>query len=120
MVGRPVDLEEIMIELKKGAIITATNIKAGNANGKVWACGKVAASKGWDSITVWFENTDVYQDMTDYKVAEIVEVKKSARKIKGKDGSEKWVDDYSVRAVMESLQNDAPEGFSKLTEDLPF
>ena len=111
-----------MVEVKKGTIITATDIKAGTGKNGTWAFGKVKAEKGYDAITVWFANPEVYKDITDYKIVSIESVKKTARKVKDAGGAEKWYDEYSCNAVMEVLPvpGDAPEGFSRLDADIPF
>lgn len=105
-----------MVEVKKGDLIVCA--KTGESRNGTWAYAEVKAEKGFDAMKLWFANADGAQEGKSYEVDEIVAVKKSARKYKAKDGTEKWVDEYSANVKVKA--SDVPEGFSKLDEDIPF
>ena len=108
------------VEVKVGQVINPRDIKCGQGKSGQWAFGLVKADKGYDSCQVWFTNGDDYKEMHSFKVVRIDSVKKSARKVKDKDGNDKWVDTYSINAFMEMVDEDAPSGFASLDEGIPF
>ena len=92
-----------MIQVKVGQTIDCTNARFGmRQDGKPWGLAEVKADKGYDKLTVWFNNPDVAKGRSQVEIIAISSAKMSNRRYTGKDGVEKWVTDYSVDATVKA------------------
>ena len=101
-----------MVQIKRGDTFTATGVRTGDGkNGQWWMC-KINAEKGSDSITLWCPGCTANEGDT-VTVANILSVKKSARKYQ-----EKWYDTYE--AEVEFAAADFAELEDEDGDTLPF
>ena len=92
-----------MVEIKKGDVIAAENVRIGESSkGKYFMC-KVSATKGKGFITVW--NNDGFEcaDGDTIRIADIISVKRSNRQYQ-----DKWYDETSITATLEFV-SEAPK-----------
>lgn len=89
------------VELKKGSVIDASETSYGtNRNGNLWGRARLKAEKGYNEITVWFNNPEVAQRSHNVVITEIESIAVTDRKYMAKDGTEKWIKDYSANVLI--------------------
>ena len=92
-----------------------TEIKMGASAKGQWGQAIARAEKGYDRVTIWFNNPeDIPEDTYAVRVAEITEVGTENKQVNGK-----WYTQYYARAKVESVEGGAT-AIDLEEEGLPF
>ena len=101
-----------MVQIKRGDTFTATGVRTGDGQDGAWWFCNIKADKGYDTITLRC-NSCTAKDGDTLTIANILSVKKSARKYQ-----EKWYDTYE--AEVEFAAADFAELEDEDGDTLPF
>ena len=107
-----------MVELKKGDLLGRDMFKSGSSSRGSWMMAKLKAEKGYDTLTIFVDNSDVQLIGNMVQVEAINSVKLTHRKYTKQDGAEAWTDDYQVNVTLVPY-SEVP-GFTRMDEDVPF
>lgn len=107
------------ISLKVGDVLSMAEARFGESQKGLWGTVSKKAEKGYDKISVWFENPEAVRNARTVQILSIDSVSLRNRKYTARDGSEKWATDYAVDCKVKDAgaERDAIRGAAQAFSD---
>lgn len=88
------------VTVKVGDVLSMAEAHFGESARGLWGTVAKKADKGYDRISIWFNNPEAVRNAQTVQIVSIDSVAIRNRKYTAQDGSQKWATDYTVNATV--------------------